>query len=336
MRAMPIKACVLLAMFLTLAATGLPAQEPAAASSDEVQVTPAEAELHLLKRVPPVYPSLAQTTHIQGLVVLEVTIDESGSTKIRLISGHPMLAPAAIEAVKQWKYKPFERDGKPVTVKTKVEISIPEHIDQDDARREDIFQSTYWPAERAGQRALKKDDYDTAKKNLLVSRAAAEERGDSKWLELAGTISELGSIERDEKNYPEAERLYKESLALHEKHQKPDEAEVGGALQALANVYLAENEPDKAEPLLLRSVTIYKERVATAPAQEEKTTYERHIAFGSFWLVAIATSSNRVDMALAHCKDALQYAEVETPEQRDIITRGCAEVRGKAKDEGSK
>src|SRR5271166_2149521 len=127
MRAMPYKACVLLAMFLTLAATGLPAQEPAAASSDEVQVTPAEAEQHLLKRVPPVYPSLAQTAHIQGLVVLEVTIGESGSTKIRLISGHPMLAPAAIEAVKQWKYKPFERDGKAITVKTKVEISIPEH-----------------------------------------------------------------------------------------------------------------------------------------------------------------------------------------------------------------
>ena len=175
-----------------------------------------------------------------------------------------------------------------------------------------------------------------AKKKFLISRAAAEKRGDSKWLELAGTISELGSIERDQKNYPEAERLYKESLALHEKHQKPDEAEVGGALQGLANIYLAENEPDKAEPLLLRSVDIYKKRIATASGEEEKTAYEQHIAFGSFWLVAIGTSSNRVDMALAHCKDALQYIEAETPEQREIITKGCAEVEGKAKQLGIK
>ncbi len=331
---MSIKSCLLFALFLTVT-RGLPAQGPPGKAS-VAYVTREEAQQHLLKRVEPVYPALAQASHIQGLVVLEVTIDESGSTKIRLISGHPMLAPAAIEAVKQWKYKPFERDGRPVTVKTKVDISIPEHIDQDDAKREAIFQKTYWPAERAGQEALKKNDYAGAKQEFLASRSAAEKRGDSKWLELAGTISELGSIERDQKNYGEAERLYKESLALHETHQKPDEAEVGGALQALANIYLAENEPDKAEPLLLRSVNIYKECVAAAPDSEGKIAYERHIAFGSFWLVAIATSSNRVDMALAHCKDALQYVEVETPEQRDIITRGCAEVKGKAKDEGSK
>jgi len=334
MRAMPIKSCLLFALFLTVT-RGLPAQEPPANAS-VAYVTPEKAQQHLLKRVEPVYPPLAQMTRIQGLVVLEVTINQDGSTNVRLISGHPMLAPAALEAVKQWKYKPFEKGGQAIEVKTKVEISIPEHIDQDDAKREDIFQSTYWPAELAGQEALKNSDYDGAKREFLASRSAAEKRGDSKWLELVGTISELGSIERDQKNYGEAEQLYKESLALHETHQKPDEAEVGGALQALANVYLAENESDKAEPLLLRSVNIYKERVATAPAQEEKTAYERHIAFGSFWLVAIATSSNRVDMALAHCKDALQYAEVETPEQRDIITRGCAEVKGKAKDEGSK
>lgn len=203
-----------------------------------------------------------------------------------------------------------------------------------DAQREKTFQSTYWPPELAGQAALKKGDYGTAKKNFLASRKIAEERGDSKWLELAGTISELGSIARDQKNYSEAESLYKESLALHEKHQKPDEAEVGGALQALANIYLAEDEPNKAEPLLLRSVEIYKRRIATAPLPEAKAAYGQHIAFGSFWLVAIGTSSNRIDMALAHCKDAMEYAEFETPEQRDIITRGCAEVTEKAKQQG--
>ena len=211
-----------------------------------------------------------------------------------------------------------------------------ENVSQDQPKHQDTFQQTYWTPELAGQAALKKGDYSTAKKDFLQSRAAAEERGDAKWLELAGTIAELGSIERDKKNYPEAEKLYTESLALHEKHQKPDEAEVGGALQALANIYMAQNKPEKAEPLLLRSVEIYKKRLAEAPTPEAKTAYERHIAWGSFWLVAIGTSSNRLDMAMQHCKDALQYADAATSEQRDLITRGCAEVADKAKQQGVK
>jgi tetratricopeptide (TPR) repeat protein len=183
---------------------------------------------------------------------------------------------------------------------------------------------------------LKKSDYETAKKKLLIAREAAEERGDSKWLELAGTISELGSVELEEKNYPEAERLFKESLESHEKHQQPDEAEVGGALESLANAYMAQDKPDKAELLLLRSVEIYKKRIALAPMPEAEAAYGRHIAVSSFWLVAIGTSSHRLDMAQAHCKDAMEYAKWATDEQRGIITRGCAEVTSKAKGQGLK
>jgi TonB family protein len=331
---MPRKVCVLIAMLFTVAATGFAAQQPAAApsASADVYVTPEEAQHHLLKRVDPVYPALAQTARIQGVVQLEVTINENGSTEIKLISGHPMLAPAAIEAVKQWKYRPFEKDGKPIVVKTDVEVSLPEHIDQEDAKREDKFQSVYWPAEREGEEALKRGDYDTARKKLLIARAAAAERGDSKWLELAGTIAAMGGTEFGAKNYPEAERLYKESLAMHEKHQQPDEAEVGGALQSLANVYMAQDEPDKAEPLLLRSVEIYKKRIETAPMSEAKAAYGRHIAWGSFWLVAIGTSSHRLDMAQAHCKDVMEYSKWVEADQRDIMTRGCAEVASKAKE----
>jgi TonB family protein len=79
----------------------------------------------MLKKVPPVYPPLARQARIQGTVLLKVTISKSGDVEnLQLISGHPMLAPAAIEAVKQWKYKPYLLNGEPIEVETKVTVNF--------------------------------------------------------------------------------------------------------------------------------------------------------------------------------------------------------------------
>jgi TonB family protein len=77
----------------------------------------------IIKKVAPEYP--ADAKHIQGEVVLRVTVDKSGDVQnIQLVSGHPMLAPAAINAVRQWKYKPFLLNGEPVAVETKVTVNF--------------------------------------------------------------------------------------------------------------------------------------------------------------------------------------------------------------------
>ena len=62
---------------------------------------------------------------MQGVVVLTAIIDKDGNVRnLQLVSGHPMLAPAAIEAVKQWHYKPFLLNGLPVEVETTVEVTF--------------------------------------------------------------------------------------------------------------------------------------------------------------------------------------------------------------------
>jgi TonB family protein len=77
----------------------------------------------LAHRVNPIYPPLARQARIQGAVVLHVIITKSGDVKnVQLISGHPMLAPAAIAAVKQWKYQPYSADGEPVEVETNIQV----------------------------------------------------------------------------------------------------------------------------------------------------------------------------------------------------------------------
>ena len=79
----------------------------------------------VLKKVPPDYPEMARAARIQGTVVLDATIGKDGEVEnLRLISGHPILAPAAIKAVKQWKYEPYLLNGEPVEVKTPVQVDF--------------------------------------------------------------------------------------------------------------------------------------------------------------------------------------------------------------------
>ena len=79
----------------------------------------------LVTKVPPEYPPDAKDQHIQGVVLLRVIIDRQGNvSNIQLISGHPKLAPAAIEAVKQWKYRSYLLNGAPVEIETQVQVNF--------------------------------------------------------------------------------------------------------------------------------------------------------------------------------------------------------------------
>jgi periplasmic protein TonB len=77
----------------------------------------------LIHKQEPTYPPLARSARVQGDVVLSAVIDINGQiTNLQLVSGHPMLVPAAIEAVKQWRYKPYLLNGQPVEVETTITV----------------------------------------------------------------------------------------------------------------------------------------------------------------------------------------------------------------------
>jgi protein TonB len=76
-----------------------------------------------IHREEPVYPTLARAARVQGDVVLSAIIDTSGQIQnLQLVSGHPMLVPAAITAVRQWRYKPYLLNGQPVEVETTITV----------------------------------------------------------------------------------------------------------------------------------------------------------------------------------------------------------------------
>jgi len=74
-------------------------------------------------QVDPVFPRLARIAGISGAVILEAIIDEEGNiSEIKILSGHPLLRDAAVEAVRQWKYSPTILNGEPVPVVATVTI----------------------------------------------------------------------------------------------------------------------------------------------------------------------------------------------------------------------
>jgi len=79
----------------------------------------------LIHRVQPIYPDSAKQSKIEGVVVVDAIIDECGHVvEVNPISGPTELIPAAITAVKQWEYRPYNSSGQPVAVETQLRINF--------------------------------------------------------------------------------------------------------------------------------------------------------------------------------------------------------------------
>jgi TonB family protein len=93
------------------------------APAQSVWLSPAQAETRLLRRTEPQYPPSALATHRAGNVVLEVQVAEDGSvSNIHTLSGDPLLAAAATEAVRNWRYQPYRQHDHPAQFQTDVTI----------------------------------------------------------------------------------------------------------------------------------------------------------------------------------------------------------------------
>jgi TonB family protein len=90
-----------------------------------LRVSQGVMEGNVVRKVNPVYPVEARAARIQGDVILEVTISREGDVShLAVISGHPLLADAATNAVKQWKYKPYLLNGNPVEIESTIKIQF--------------------------------------------------------------------------------------------------------------------------------------------------------------------------------------------------------------------
>jgi protein TonB len=92
---------------------------------ERVRISQGVTQGRLLLKVEPKYPPIARGARIQGQVVLSAIISKTGEIEdLALVSGHPMLVPAAIDAVKQWRYRPYLLNGGPVEVETTITVTF--------------------------------------------------------------------------------------------------------------------------------------------------------------------------------------------------------------------
>lgn len=106
-----------------ISATANVAAVPKLALPQRIRISQGVTKGLLIHRVEPTYPPLARAARVQGEVVLTAVISSSGEIEnLQLVSGHPMLVPEAIAAVRQWRYKPYLLNGQPVEVETTITV----------------------------------------------------------------------------------------------------------------------------------------------------------------------------------------------------------------------
>jgi len=107
-----------------------PAAPPSAIGNKSLQLARVHVSEEVLQgllvaKTVPAYPPLARQAHVQGMVVLDADVSKDGRIEsLRVISGHPLLVPAAIDAVKQWRYKPYLVNASPVPVNSKIMVNF--------------------------------------------------------------------------------------------------------------------------------------------------------------------------------------------------------------------
>ncbi len=90
-----------------------------------VKVSQGVSEGLLVKRVQPIYPEQARQMRVQGPVQLQATINKDGNiSNVKVVSGNAQLARATVEAVKQWKYKPYYLNNEPVEIQTQIIVNF--------------------------------------------------------------------------------------------------------------------------------------------------------------------------------------------------------------------
>jgi TonB family protein len=280
------------------------------APSAAVTVTENEAVSHVLTRPLQAYPPQASISKIEGDVVVDATIDANGNVaSAKTLSGRPELAPAAVAFVKQWIFRPFYSGATRVSATTQITVHYSLFASQTERQMEIHFQQAYWPAWKAGEAALGKADYATAKQQFEIARDEAAKLGQANWQELANALARLGAVEYRQKNYPAAEPYLLQSLQLQQNHREADAPEIADALANLGQLYMAENQFGKAEPILLKSVELYDAHLQdpkATPAQLE--SYKRHRILNLFMLASLNQELGVSDEAVKYCDMAVGEA----------------------------
>jgi TonB family protein len=297
------------------------------AQATATRVSPDEAAKHVVQSPKPAYPPLAQQARIEGSVILEVSIDETGAVRnIKLVRGHPMLAAPAIEAMKKWTYQPFDVDGKPAIVKTFVAVTFVGGPNPDaDDRAEINFQDGFWRSEDSAEVALAKGDVAFAEQDLNKETELLSSDKDQRHLaERWQWMTTTGRLRMAQKKYDEAEDFYKRALALREKGEK-DSPGIGVSMANLAALFAEEKKFDLARQDAEHSFAIFTDLFKKIGIGNPgaKQAYGQAAANESRLLLKLASARNDAADLVKQCRAILEFQEFLSASERDLVHSEC-------------
>jgi len=218
------------------------------ADKNAIPIQPEKAEQNLIKKVAPIYSPLAKQAHLQGKVKVRLVISKTGTVvSVNVLSGHPLLVQAAIDAVKQWQYKPFVVDGQPVAASTEVEVPFSLGISDTAYQSEQKNNEDYFKREDECRNLLKAHQYSEAENPCTSSVELAEKLPQERQMERVTANDLAGQALLYERKFDEALSFFQSEVVIGETSLNPTDAELGYAYHHIALGYHATGDTQKAQ-----------------------------------------------------------------------------------------
>lgn len=243
-----------------------------AQSDAPMNVPSANADSHIIHRIEPAVPPLAKAARIGGKVKLHIVISSSGEVStVNVVSGHPMLVPAAIEAVKQWKYKPFTENGNPAVVATDIELEFPSGMSE----KESDVRNKFFPVEQECRQLINATRYSDAEQRCRDAVALSDNLPSEVVLERTDARSLLANAIFLQRRFSDAIPIYEQALDLDKGYRKPDDADLASDYANLGRAYAMNGELVKADDLYAKAITTFRAAIQSLPSMYEN--YSRRL-----------------------------------------------------------
>jgi hypothetical protein len=291
-----------------------------------------EAMKHLVSSPSPTYPGLARQTHVSGNVLLEIAISPEGRVSVRrIISGHPLLLPPAVEAVVTWKFQEFLMEGKPVTAITDVIIPFGDSKAQKATDQVEVrVQYDFWSHENLFRSAFQKGDIQSAEEHLAKAQEVLASTRDKRnsdedmqwWFD-------KGDLSKSQQKNDLAEQSYMKALEAIQKldNDSPQHAMILGILGGL---HQQQKRYDEARNELKHSLAIYEKALKeTSPSSATvRQNYSTAIARESWLLAGVEWELNHRSEAEKRCRTSREFQAFLPSNEKDAASETCKKVAG--------
>jgi TonB family protein len=241
----------------------------AVAQESPIAVSKEDATAHLVKKVEPIVPPLAKAVHVGGTVVLSIVISTDGKvTSTTVVSGHPLLIQAALDAVRQWTYKPFENGGKTVPAKTQVELLLP----GERSKEEEQINQKYFKLEDECRSLLNAKKYEEGETKCRESVKFSDALPTDAVLERSNGRTLLGHTIYLQGRAADAIPIYADALKLDQEYLKDNDADLASDYANSGRAYAKTGDLAKADSLYATSVRTFKAAILNLPTMKANYT----------------------------------------------------------------